>query len=192
MSNVEKKLKEARYFLKRMQETYLIPFEFECNLQAFISSSRSVTFIMQKEYSDKLGFYQWYQKKQDQMRADETLSFFKEARTTSIHLKPLNVGTMAQFKEVYINSVPQGWGFAITGKGEPIWITPKGERMHAAEFDKNTKRFYYFDDPPRSFLGAKLRDFSVSTLCNLYFVYLSILVEELNEKYGVKKVLSHE
>jgi len=187
MSAVEKKHKEAMYFLKRMQETYLIPFEFECNLQAFISSSRSVTFIMQKEYSNKPDFEQWYRKKQDEMRGDQMLSFFNEARTTSIHLKPLNLSTIARVRDMHIDRVPQGWGFAITGKGESVWITPKGEEVHASEFDRNTERVYYFDDPPHSFLGRELRDFSVVTLCKLYIAYLSDLVKELKEKFGGKK-----
>lgn len=184
MSDTEKKLQEAKYFLRRMLETYSAPFEFECNLQAFISSARSVTWVMQKEYSKKPEFEEWYGKKQEEMQADEMLRFFREARTTTTHRKPLDVGTVAHIKQIYLNSIPRGWGFAITGKGEPVWITPKGEQIHAFEFDTQVKRAYLFDNPPTVFLGSKLSDISVVTLCRLYLAYLSDLVKELTEKMG--------
>lgn len=187
MSETKKKLQEAKYFLKRMLETHSIPFEFECNLQAFISSAHSVTFVMQTEYSKKPDFQKWYQEKQEEMKADEMLRFFHEARTTTIHLKPLNVGSIAHIKSIYLKSVPKGWGFAITGKGEPVWITPSGERVHAFEFDNQVERIYLFDNPPKNFLGSNLRDFSVVTLCRLYLGYLSQLVKEASEKFeGLK------
>ena len=184
MNAVEKRLEQAKYFFKRMLETHAIPFEFECNLQAFIIFARSVTFIMKKEYSEKHGFNEWYQRKEEEMRNDELLRFFKDARNITIHEKPLDVGTVAYIKQIYLHSIPRGWGFAITGKGEPVWITPKGEKIHAFEFDNQIKRVYLFDNPPKEFLGVELKDFSVVTLCRIYLAYLSDLVKEANEKFG--------
>jgi len=189
MSDTDKKLQEARYFLKRMLETYSSPFEFECNLQAFISSARSVTLVMQTEYSKKPNFNEWYDEKQKEMKADEMINFFNKARVTTIHKKPLDIGTFAYIKDIYLNSVPRGWSFAISGKGEPTWITPKGERVHASEFDNQVERVYLFDNSPKSFLGVKLKDFSVVTLCRLYLAYLSDLVKEVTEKI---EGISHE
>jgi len=182
MSNTQRKLEEAKYFFKRMLETYQIPFEFECNLQAFISSARSVTFVMQAEYSKKAHFDEWYEKKVEEMQTDELLDFFKQARTKSIHEESLTPGTIAHIKHIYIKSIPQGWGFAISGKGEPVWISPKGERVHAFRFDSQVERVYLFDNPPKSFKGTELKDFSAVALCNIYLVYLSDLVKEVNEK----------
>jgi hypothetical protein len=187
MSDAEKKLQEAKYFLKRMLETHKVPFEFECNLQAFISSARSVTFVLKTEYSEKTDFQKWYQEKQEEMKADEMLRFFNKARTTTIHRKPLNVATISHIRNIYLNSIPEGWGFAITNKGEPVWITPSGDEVHAFEFDDQVERVYLFDDPPKSFLGSNLRDFSVVTLCRLYLSYLSQLVKVASEKFeGLK------
>jgi hypothetical protein len=178
MSDTEKRLEETRYFFKRMLETYQTPFEFECNLQAFRIFGRSVTFVMQEEYSKIPAFISWYQGKREEMQSDEMLNFFQEARKKTIHEKPLGVGTAAHIKEIYLQSVPKGWGFTITGKGEPVWVTPTGERIHASEYDRQVERVYLFDNPPRSFLGAQLKDFSAVTLCRLYLAYLSVLVAE--------------
>jgi hypothetical protein len=170
-----------------MLETHAIPLEFECNLDAFISSARSVTFVMQSEYSEKPHFNEWYQEKQKEMKTDEMLRFFNEVRVTTIHRRSLDVGTVAHIRKISINSVPHGWGFAITGKGEPVWITPKGEKVHAFEFDNQVKRVYLFSSPPKKFLGVELKDFSVVTLCRLYLAYLSNLVKEATEKFGKRK-----
>jgi hypothetical protein len=183
MTDTEKKLQEANYFLKCMLKTHAIPFEFECNLQAFISSARSVTFVMQTEYSKKPDFRKWYEEKQDEMRADGMLSFFHDLRTKIIHKKPLNVGSITHIKNILINSTPKGWGFAITGKGEPTWITPTGESIHAFEFDNQIDRIYLFDSSPKNFLGSNIQNFSVVTLCRLYFGYLSQLVNEALKKF---------
>ena len=184
MTNTKKKLEQTRYFFKRMLETYDIPFEFECNLQAFITLGRSITFAMQKEYSKIPDFRDWYQKKQEEMKADETLRFFNEVRDIIIHEKPFDVETVAYIKHIYLESIPRGWSFAITGKGEPIWISPTGEKVHAIEFDDQVERVYLFDKPPQSFFGAQVKDFSVVSLCKLYLVYLSELVEEASEKFS--------
>jgi hypothetical protein len=187
MSDTKKKLEQVKYFFDKMLETYHIPFEFECNLQAFITLGRSITLVMQKEYSKKPDFSSWYQKKQAEMKVDEMLSFFNEARDTIIHEKPLDVGTAAHIKDIYLKSIPKGWSFAVTGKGEPVWISPVGESIHATEFDSHAKRVYLFDNPPQSFLGAQLEDFSVVSLCRLYLVYISELVGEALRKFAENK-----
>jgi len=126
--NSEKIIKMVEYFLNRMLETYTIPFEFECNLHAFITLARSVTYILQKEFSQNPEFNYWYQKKQEEMKKDEMLRFFRYTRDIIIHEKPLDIGTIAHIRKICINHVPHGWSFAITGKGEPVWITPNGKK----------------------------------------------------------------
>lgn len=184
MSETEKKLRESQYFYNQMLENYAEPEKFEFNLQAFLSAARSVTFVMQKEYSKKPNFEEWYELKRKEMQADEMLRFFHKARTVSIHEKPVSLGTMAHIRRIYIHSVPQGWGFAITAKGEPVWITPKGERVHASEFDKEVTRVYLFNNPPKTFLGVDLKDFSVVHLCRLHLAYLTDLAKQVHEKIG--------
>lgn len=185
MSNTDKKLKESMHFFNRILETHSKPDEFESNLQAFLSSARSVTLVIQKEYYKKSNFKEWYEDQQREMQADEMLRFFNRTRTVSIHEKLPSTGAITYIKEVYVQSAPyQGWRFSITGKGEPVWITPGGYEFDASEFGNNVKRIYLFDKPPRTFLGVDLRDFSVVFLCRLYLAFLTALVKEASEKFG--------
>ena len=183
MSQTGKKLRETQYFYNQMLENYKEPEKFEFNLQAFLSAARSVTFVMQKEYSKHPDFGKWYESKQKEMHTDEMLRFFNEKRTVSIHEKLVSLGTITHIRHIEV-SPPKGWGFAITGKGEPVWITPKGERIHASEFDQEVTRIYLFDNPPKTFLGVDLANFSVVHLCRLYLAYLTDLEKDATERFA--------
>lgn len=184
MSDTQEKLKEAEYFLKSMFETYFSLKKFKYNLNAFICSARSVTLIMQKEYHKKPGFKKWYSEKQKEMNKDELLRFFNNARKITIHQKPLNLAEMDKLKQKLKSQIPNGWGYAVTSKGECVWITPKGTRVVVFEFNDKTKHLYWFERPPKSFLNVGLKDFNVLTLCRLYHAYLLDLVKEVKEKFG--------
>ena len=62
------KLLEAEHFLARMIMSDGLEYQFELN--AFLSASRSVTFVLQKALSDVPGFADWYQQQQARMKAD--------------------------------------------------------------------------------------------------------------------------
>lgn len=56
MSDTREKLQESEYFLGLMTLTQAERDTFKYNLSAFLSASRSVTLIMQKEYDRISGF----------------------------------------------------------------------------------------------------------------------------------------
>lgn len=62
---------------------------FRYDLNAFTSAVRSVTFVMQAEFSKALSFNIWYSEKQEQMRNDEIMRFFHDQRTVVIHQRPI-------------------------------------------------------------------------------------------------------
>ena len=53
------------------------------NLNAFLSASRAVTFLVQKEMSRVPGFAEWWADRQLEMRADPAMRFFVELRNFS-------------------------------------------------------------------------------------------------------------
>ena len=55
-SNTKLKLKEALFFLQKMETHVDIEPDFDFYLNAFVSSSRSVKWIMNKEYSKVEGW----------------------------------------------------------------------------------------------------------------------------------------
>src|SRR2546429_184321 len=84
-TKTEDKLQEANYFRNRLKDAGGKKDEFRWNLTAFISAARSVTYIMQKEYRHRKGFWDWYQLKQDEMRADPLLRFIHDKRNEILH-----------------------------------------------------------------------------------------------------------
>lgn len=100
------KLLEAEHFLARMIVSDGLEFQFELN--AFLSASRSVTFVLQKVLSDVPGFADWYQPQQARMKADATMRFFLELRNISQKQGPVSfVG----------GSLPGGgWTYRFVGR----------------------------------------------------------------------------
>ena len=63
---------------------------FGYNLSAFLTFARSVTLFMQEEYSDKIGFDNWYKDKQRQMQSDKEFKFFNRLRRATVHVNPVS------------------------------------------------------------------------------------------------------
>ena len=76
------KLLEAEHFLARLNQSDGLEFQFELN--AFLSASRSVTFVLQKALADAPGFAVWYEQQQARMKADAAMRFFLELRNISL------------------------------------------------------------------------------------------------------------
>jgi hypothetical protein len=82
------KLLEAEYFLVRMVGSNSLEFQFELN--AFLSASRSVSFVLQKAMSDVPGFAVWYGERRLSMKADAAMGFFLELRNISQKQGPVS------------------------------------------------------------------------------------------------------
>ena len=171
-------LNEAEYFYQKMEEKAKIPTEFRFNLNAFISRARSVTWVLKKQYSKNPKFEVWYAKKEKEMKNDELMNFFKEARNISIKEHPLRPQTSTYIRHIEIGD-SKGRGFAITSEGETVWInrdeTGKETRVHASEFDSEIAMEYYFDKPTPPILFQTLQ---VIDLCGLYLRSLKDLIEQ--------------
>lgn len=54
--------------------------EFDYELNAFLSAARSVTFLLKKEMTGVSGFASWWTERQEAMRRDDAMTFFKDLR----------------------------------------------------------------------------------------------------------------
>ena len=81
------KLLEAEHFLARMLESNGLEFQFELN--AFLSASRSITFVLQKSLANVPEFIAWYERQQARMKADAAMRFFLELRNISQKQGPI-------------------------------------------------------------------------------------------------------
>ena len=75
------KLLKAEHFLARKIASDGLRFQFELN--AFLSASRNVTFILHKALSDVPGFAVWYDQQRARMKSDTAMRFFLELRNIS-------------------------------------------------------------------------------------------------------------
>jgi hypothetical protein len=82
---VEYKVAEANYFLLKLEEcTYEMKF-FEARnyISAFLSATRSITFVLKASLHDLNGFEIWYKKHEDILKASPLARFFLESRNLS-------------------------------------------------------------------------------------------------------------
>lgn len=106
------KLLEAEHFLARMINSDGLEFQFELN--AFLSASRSVTFVLQQAFFDVPDFAVWYKTQQARMRADDAMRFFLELRNVSQKQGPVSIVG---------GSLPQGgWTYRFIGRPHAVPI----------------------------------------------------------------------
>jgi hypothetical protein len=163
--------------------------KFDALLQSFVDCSRSVTLVLQKEIEDKhIKLEEWYEQKQNEMKSPDNslLTFFNDVSRLVTHQQPLTVGPTTNIKEIMTRQVPQGWGFVITLRGEPMWVKDSGtefeQRIHAMEFDSQITTRHFIVNPklpsPAKLSGVDYSGYDALIICKLYFAYLSLLVQE--------------
>lgn len=79
---------ESEYFLAHLTQAEGLQFQFEIN--AFLSASRSVTFYLQSAMSEVRGFKEWYEQQQLRMKKDAAMRFFLELRNVSQKQGPVS------------------------------------------------------------------------------------------------------
>ena len=89
MKKTIRKLAEAEFFLTKMEENYLEHKEFEYYLSAFISSSRSVLWILKAEHKSNIKWLEWYDKKLPNAEEKVLLKNINELRVQSEKHTPI-------------------------------------------------------------------------------------------------------
>jgi len=82
----QEKLKEARYFARRMEASIDDPKAFQYELSAFLSAARSVLQYALEEAKQKPNGQRWYEA---QVSGNAVLKFFKDKRDVNIHAEPV-------------------------------------------------------------------------------------------------------
>jgi len=81
------RLEEALYFLLQMRRNYIERKDFIFNMNAFLNSARSVTWVLKKEFAHNPSLKAWYSQKEDEMKEDKFMSFFVKLRNVSVKEK---------------------------------------------------------------------------------------------------------
>ena len=198
MKLTEGKLNEARFFLGKLEQTYYEYLEAlgsdgpkspvsQYYLSAFISSARSVMWVMRYEYHDVQGWEAWYdsQKANREHEEAELLKKINDVRIRSEKKSPLILAPNVAF-----NSISDEISL------ESDETLPKEQRKKfKAKFTEVPKEGEDSNKEPktielllevRSFFLA-LEDFSnedILKLCKSYLSFLKRMVSECKEQFG--------
>lgn len=98
---VEDKVREANFFLKKLEETEDIFTEAQYYISAFLSASRSITFTIQASMKGIPKFENWYQSIQEELRRNELAKYFLFARNHSqkVGFYPIGGGSFGKDKK---------------------------------------------------------------------------------------------
>lgn len=134
MNETIDKLEEAGFFLQQMEANYLEHPTFNYFFSAFISSARSVLWIMRSEYHDIKGWESWYQSREPSADEEVLLKKVNAARVRTekqSHLKtqfrvnlvvPQEYATdeLRQALESYLNKTVRGSAQVVDEDSEEI------------------------------------------------------------------------
>lgn len=97
LSGTDEKWLETGYFLHQMIEQYHHPFEFRCNLNAFLTSWLSISDYMRKEGgSGNRDFSKWFNARLDALKGNELINRFKDHRDLIVHTRMLAMQSTAE------------------------------------------------------------------------------------------------
>lgn len=167
------KLDEAKYFLEQMKINVTDKQVFLYNLSAFLSSSRSITWVLQKEYSENPKFKKWYEEKKKEMEKDKLLRFFIEKRNYVIKESPIEPKGMTFIRVVEQMTVEESITVSQkmpNGSQKVLFQTPKSEEKAKPKQPEAKIEFrWFFDEYP---------DKDIITLCENYYKKLEDILKE--------------
>ena len=158
--DIERKFKEAKYFLNQVEKLEHSPEEMIYNLNAFLASSKSITDYYGKEIGENSN--NWYR---DVKKQFPLIEYFRLKRNFVIHEKYLNLNIKTQVNHVEYISASIGVSINVyrdDKNGVPIIedklndgqeATESFSETHSSEDVKNigtlVNRNYYFEDYPK-------------------------------------------
>jgi len=148
------------------------------NLRAFVESARSITWIMQKEFSHNINFTAWYREKQEEMKKDELMKFFLELRNASVKVKA--IGSAVRIEGSFgpippgetiipIGRIDEGGNLVI--ENGPV-TNGKGNVIEGVK--SQTKMVYFFETKPEA---------DAIELCVSYLGKIKIIIDECIQKF---------
>jgi hypothetical protein len=190
----KKNLHQCDYHLNLMRESRNLE-EVEINFASFVTSARSVTFVLQKEFSENADFTRWYGDKDNpakgtkiyEMREDPLCKFFLNLRN-SIEKEGISgiKGLSMRIEEPFnsatdIVNKPEGRQSLFIGSGGMfINVYPDTPRADLIPIITKTKISIIFtlEGVPSTHLGENIEKCNFFEICQMYYNYLKKLVED--------------
>lgn len=180
MSRTRRKLEEARFFYRFLEENRFANPAFDYYLSAFVSAARSVTWVMRAEYLGVQGWEQWFSTKLATPAEDALLCKVNEMRLRSVKTHPLEASA------ALIVHIPPEW---VTPGLEDRLELGVGKRFKATIFEVAEDNEIQFPDgfPNNAIVGTvegverrvdEFPDEDVVNVCKRYLLFLEELVAE--------------
>lgn len=182
MTNTRDKLNEATFFLEEMKGRASDTNGFRYMLTAFLSANRSITQIMQKEFSKVSGFTGWYDLKQEEITRNPTLKYLHRQRVITYHIRPILLQptdvTGQNTNSISANIIINGTSASIiiSGTGGSVGVVGSGAILPEIE-PTVTDIKYYFDD-------IAIKDKDVITVCQEGVDIIKNIVNECERRFG--------
>jgi hypothetical protein len=199
MNRTRGKLEEARFFLGELERTYYEHVEelerlasgnhkppvCQYYLSAFISSARSVMWVMRSEYQAAESWEEWYQSKKPNSDDKELLGTINAVRVRSEKQAPLNLGYNIAFNDVSMASDK-----TELDESKPTWRRKQYHlKVHRVIEDgeevEEMDRVIEFKGEISSFFWA-IEEFpnkDILAVCKKYFTLLEDMVGECEERF---------
>jgi hypothetical protein len=194
MSRARRKLEEAEFFLERLRENYGKVKKFDWYLSAFISSSRSVTWVVRSEYSRVPGWRDWWKELGKATDADE-ISLLKGTNMVRIRTEkrePLHTDTKVVAKQIRVpkEQVERFRAFMERVRDQKVVVSLAGTMGKDAvlQMTAGDETFAY---PVAEVLMDRrlpeLPDTDILQICERYYAALASVVGACEQKFGVPK-----
>lgn len=192
MSKTWDKLKEAHFFLKKLEEHYYQQPDIDYYLSAFISSSRSVIWVMQSEYSNVRGWREWYNSREPTLEEAIFLKSINEVRIRSEKKEPLRTSFQMAVDIDERDNTPD-----LEDAVESL-VDKKVKFTIAAIKDSRKKRQVRISKRSVSFVAKineliqvveEFPDRDVLPICRKYYLILKSLVDECEQHLAISHLL---
>lgn len=181
------KLAEAEFFLGQLKANYGKLKKFDYFLSAFITSARSVTWVMGNEYCKVDGWKQWWRAKKPSQEEAALLKGTNAVRVRTEKLAPLKTASIFFVQGIKLTKedATKLSSALAKAKGQKIPIRLSGTTSnYSLEFEIAGERFSY---PATEVLAdRRLKDFpreNILKVCERYYEAVATVVRECGEKF---------
>jgi hypothetical protein len=187
MGKTTDKLDEAEYFLKQIEANYIEHPAFDYYLGAFISSARSVLWIMRSEYNNVASWESWYKSLEPSTSDEGLLQKINSARIRTEKKAPIKTNFRVDFtipKEQVTEKLRQELE-SLVNKTVEVSVKPLSEKENLVGVSPTNGgvNFTGMIDNIYRFLG-ELGDDDVLVVCKEYFAVIKGVVIKCESRFG--------
>lgn len=187
MTRTRGKLNEAQFFLQKLEKNVDTGPDFDYYLSAFLSSARSVLWVMRSEYLSVDSWEDWYKSTPITSEQDTLLKVMRELRNRTVKRETIDTKAQVilQVKAEHVTHDLETYFAEFAGRRAKITLEVVSKSdTHQTEFAEHSASFL-----------ATMSDFirvvqefpeeDILVLCKRYFEWLSAIVTECESRFVV-------